>query len=238
MSQPPKSGSRGIPRGVIIGTIVAALLLVGILVAISASGGDSDASTGAITPVDVDEVTAQFAGISQQGERLGAPNAPVEIVEYADLQCPFCAQAAATTVPSLVTEFVRPGTAKLTFRPLTFIGPDSERGALAAVAAGSQGKLWEFTELLYRKQGAENSGWLSEQLVDDAASGLALDMAKFDEGRDSDAARAQVAAATATAQAESINSTPTFVVIGPKGRVVINDSSSLAEFRAAITGLK
>jgi protein-disulfide isomerase len=235
MASPGSATSGRIPRWAIVATIAVAVIVVAILVAISASGGDDTASADDLRFVD--EVSAQFAGIPQEGTRLGEPDAPVEIVEYADLQCPFCAQAAQQVLPELLTRYVRTGKARMTFRPMAFIGPDSERGALGALAAGEQGALWTYTELLYRNQGAENSGWLSDDVARGAATALGLDTAAFDTAREGDTARQALAASTATAQAEGVNSTPTFVVIGPKGRIVIEDFRNLGEFQAAVTGL-
>jgi len=237
MATTASSKSRGISRAAIIGTVAAALILVGVLVAISASGGsDGGSSGGAVTGAE--EVQTQFAGIPQSGDRLGAETAPVEIAEYADLQCPYCAQAASGTVPALVADYVKPGTAKLVFRPLTFIGPDSERGANAVAAAGAQGKMWPYAELLYRNQGRENKGWLGEKVVKNAATALGLDVAKFDTDRNGQAASALVASAAADAQTAGVNATPTFVVTGPRGRVVIRDFTNLGEFRTAIASVR
>lgn len=236
MSPSRPGASRGIPRVAIIATVVAALVLVGVLVAISATGGKDSTGSGKLTGVD--EAKALFAGLPQQGDRVGAANAPVEIVEYADLQCPFCAEAAKRTVPTLVTDFVKPGTAKLTLRPLAFIGADSDRGALAVAAAGSQGQMWTYVEVLYRNQGRENSGWLTDKVAREAATALGLDIARFDSDRRGSGARSLLDTAAAAAQAAGVNSTPTFVVTGPKGRVVISDFTNLGEFRSAIASVR
>lgn len=230
--QPPASG---VSKRAIAIAVAVALLVAGVLVAISAAGGSDEKTTQSVAFGP--DVTALFAGIPQQGDRLGNADAPVEIIEYADLQCPFCAQAAANVVPQLITRYVKPGRARLTFRPLAFIGPDSERGALAAIAAGDQGKMWTFTELAYRNQGAENAGWLSEGFVRGAAGAIALDAGALDAGRKSGAAKDALAAAAAKAERDGVNSTPTFIVSGPKGRVVIQDSSKIDEIAAAVDGL-
>ena len=226
------TSSRGIPRLAIIVTIAVAVVIVGVLVAISASGGGSSSGGGEVRHAA--EVTAQFGGIPQQGDRLGRSDAPVEIVEYADLQCPYCAEASRQTVPELVDRYVRPGMAKLTFRPLAFIGPDSRRGALALVAAGQQDRMWTYAELLYRNQGKENSGWLSERVATDAAGALGMDVPAFDAARGGAAASAALASTEASAQADGVRGTPTFVVIGPKGRIAIRDFTNLGEFASAV----
>lgn len=235
MNDRPPSPTGRLPRWAIVATVVAALAVVGILVAISAGGSDGEAR-GEL--VGAQEATALVAGIPQAGERLGKADAPVEIVEYADLQCPFCASASTRTIPALVERYVRDGSARLTFRPLAFIGADSERGALAAAAAGEQGKLWQFVEVLYRNQGGENTGWLSDDLVTEAATALGIDTAALDEARTGSAAAGVLSAANAAAQSDGIDSTPTFVVVGPKGRVTINNASDLSEFAAAVAAVR
>ena len=67
---------------------------------------------------------------------LGSPDAPVTLVEYADLQCPYCAQWARETLPVLVDEYVETGKLRIVFHGLAFIGPDSDKALRTAIAAG------------------------------------------------------------------------------------------------------
>ena len=92
-------------------------------------------------------------------------DAPVTLVEYADLQCPYCAQWASTALPHLVRNYVGTGKLRIEFRGLAFIGPDSDEALRAALAAGRQDRLWNVVELLYANQSPENSGWASEELI-------------------------------------------------------------------------
>jgi protein-disulfide isomerase len=82
------------------------------------------------------EIASLLKGIPQHGTTLGAPNAPVTLVEYADLQCPYCAQWALGTFPSLVQDYVRTGKLRIEFRGLEFIGADSDAALRATLAAG------------------------------------------------------------------------------------------------------
>src|SRR5207248_5606750 len=104
-------------------------------------------------------------GIPQRGLDLGDPDAPVTLVEYADLQCPYCAYWSRTTFPVLVRDYVRPGKVKLVFRGLAFLGPDSREALQVALAASAQNRLWDMVERLYAVQGPENSGWVDERLL-------------------------------------------------------------------------
>jgi protein-disulfide isomerase len=123
-------------------------------------------------------VNALFAGIPQAGEHLGSSRAPVRLVEFADLQCPYCAQWERTTLPVIVRRYVRTGKVQMEFRGLRFLGPDSDKAVRAAVAAGEQGKLWNVVQSLYERQGGENSGWVTDEVltqVGEAVPGLNTD---------------------------------------------------------------
>ncbi|MEW6582987.1 MAG: thioredoxin domain-containing protein [Actinomycetota bacterium] len=224
-------------RIVVAVAVAAALAVAGVLIALSARGGTDGDAGRSIDPALVAEVTAAVGGVPQSGATLGRPSAPVVVTEYADLQCPFCAQAAATIVPDVVRRYVRPGVARLEFAPLAFIGGDSTRGAHAAVAAGSQDRLWQYVELLYRLQGEENAGWLDDDLVDAAARALDLDVAAFDAALHAGSTQAALDEAARTATTDGVSSTPAFVVTGPKGRRVVTGADGAA-VTAAIEAVK
>lgn len=111
------------------------------------------------------ETAALLRGIPQRLNELGSPQAPVTMVEFADLQCAFCRDFALQTLPTIIDGYVRPGKVKLDFAVIAFIGPDSETALRAPYAPGLQGRLWNFVDLLYRNQGAENSGWVTDALL-------------------------------------------------------------------------
>jgi protein-disulfide isomerase len=176
-------------------------------------------------------------GIPQSGTVLGRPDAPVTLVEYADLQCPYCAQWALGTLPELVRDYVREGTLRIEFRGLAFIGPDSDVALRAALAAGRQDRLWNVVELLYSNQGAENSGWASEELIHRIAAGVpGLDVERLDSDRGLEALSDQMAKAQRQAQAAGVNGTPAFELGLTGSQLETLEPTSLGpeEFSAAI----
>ncbi len=224
-------------RSWIIGGIVAAVVLVSVLVAVSIAGGDK--GDGDIAGVN--DVNTLLEGIPQEGLMLGQKNAPVTIVEFAEPQCPNCKQASVQIIPDLIERYVKTGEARLQLSPLVFLQPtsDSDRAAKAIIAAGEQGKAWHFTEVLYKNQGSEGSGWISEGFVNDVAAAVGIDKAAFDTARKGDVATKGVDDARKLAEANDVQGTPSFLVRDAKGtkQVTVQDFSP-AGFDAAVAAVK
>ncbi|UJA19647.1 thioredoxin domain-containing protein [Thermoleophilia bacterium SCSIO 60948] len=141
------------------GAILLAAIVVAVLIVTSQSGSDD-------TPSDSDEDFATLLEeLPQDGPVIGDPDAPVRIVEWGDLQCPACAAYSRTTIPELITGPVADGEASLEFRNYVIIGPESVDAGKAAIAAGEQGRLWQFVEEFYARQGPENSGYVTEDFL-------------------------------------------------------------------------
>ena len=155
------------------------LAVVAVLVGISLAGGKgSGGSTPSTTVAMGPQTAALLAGIPQHGDTLGSPKAPVTLIEYADMQCPYCGQFARDTLPTLIRDYVRTGKVKIVFRGLEFVGPDSDTALRAVYAAGQQNRFWDYSHLLFENQGTENTGWVTEDLlkaVGQAVPGLDVD---------------------------------------------------------------
>ena len=186
-SAPPPVQSKGGPRRVrqanpkvlaIVGGVVV-LAAIGIGLALALGGGSTNAS-GDVPTIGTlknalpgaTDVQTLFKGIPQNGLTLGNPKAPVTIVEYIDLQCPFCQQFETQVMPDIIKNYVRTGKVKVEVRIVDFIGPDSSRGRKAMIAAATQNRAFNFSEILYYNQGTENTGWLSDALVTQAVSSI------------------------------------------------------------------
>ena len=159
------------------GVLVAAAALATVLIVasrISAGRATANEPVAASAPTQAPAARdpSLFRGIEQHGSALGSPNAPLTLVEYADLQCPYCARWALSTLPTLVRDYVRTGQLRIVFRGLAFIGPDSDKALRTAVAAGERNRLWELVHGLYSNQGAENAGWVTDELVTEIAANV------------------------------------------------------------------
>jgi protein-disulfide isomerase len=199
---------------VLTATVLVAVLVVAVAVAISQAGG----SSGGGGLRGAHGARALFRGVPQHGIVLGDPDAPVTLTEFADLQCPFCRDYTLAVLPTLVRRYVRTGKVRMVFRNLSFIGPDSERAARTAAAAGLQDRLWEFTDLMYRNQGTENSGYVTDAYLRRIAGGAGLDVGRALTDATGAAVRGQLDAAARQAARFRINSTPSFVLTGAGGQ--------------------
>lgn len=215
----------GIPRRWLYGGLAAvAAAIVVVLIVVSLSGG-SDSTPAA---VDGSATAALLGGIPQNGRSLGSPDAPVVLVEFGDLQCPFCQQYATEIFPRIVDEYVRPGKVRLEFRGLTFIGPDSDKALAYAVAAGEQDHLWDVVDLLYQNQGTENDGWVTDELLQAVGSAVpGLDVDAVLAAQTTDTVRGEIDAASQQAQGAGINSTPTFLAGKTGAQLTLLDLSAL-----------
>jgi protein-disulfide isomerase len=186
------------------------------------------------------ETAKLFRGIPQRLNQLGNPNAPVTLIEFADLQCPFCREYAVNALPPIVDEYVRPGKVKLVFGGIAFLGPDSETALRAAYAAGLQSRLWNFVDLLYRNQGPENSGWVTDALLQSVGESIpGLDADAMMAARQSQEVEAAIGAMQQQADSAHVNSTPSFF-LGPTGGTLqsLHVSSLTADaFRPALDKL-
>ena len=187
--------------------VAAALVAASLLGSSAGQGAEPTLPRQALgTPAERD---ALFRGIPQNGIALGSPHAPVTLVEFADLQCPYCAHWARDSFPTIVEEYVRDGRVRVVFRGLAFIGADSDTALRAALAAGQQDRLWDVVHGLFVQQGAENSGWVSDAVLR-SFDGTGLDTQRMLDSTHSPGVERQLAAAQNAATAAGVSGTPFF----------------------------
>jgi protein-disulfide isomerase len=192
------------------GAVFLAVAVVLVLIVVNASsdeGGDTNLEGAA-------EINRSLRGIPQREMLLGDPRAPMELVEFGDLQCPACKVYTEEVLPPIIENQVKNGEVRIGFRNFTIIGAESVPAGAAALAAGEQGRGWNFVELFYRNQGRENSGYIDDDFLKAIAEGAGVDdLAKWDEDR----ARleAQVEETSQEAQQLGFSGTPSFALQGP-----------------------
>lgn len=205
----PSLRSPGGRRNLLLAAAGAAVLVLGLVVAsLVLTGGDD----GADRTTPTSDNRTLLAGIPQSGVILGSPSAPVTFIQFEDMQCPVCARYQAEGFAGIVSDYVRTGKVKLRFAGLAFLGEDSARALRYVLAAGRQDKLWQLTDALYANQGDENSGWVTDELVDRLAGELGIDVARLHADAETDAVDADIATMKAEAERLQVPGTPWFYV--------------------------
>jgi protein-disulfide isomerase len=189
-----------------------AIVAVAVLIVVSAnetSGGDTALE-------DVSLVKRELRGVPQNGLTLGDPKAKVTLYEFGDLQCPVCKAFSEAIVPEVVDSKVRGGAANIEFKNYVIISQESVPAGAAAIAAGEQGRGWNFVDLFYRNQGREASGYVTDEFLTEIARGAGVsDIGAWNRARRSAAILAEVKRTTEEARELGFTGTPSFAVRGP-----------------------
>lgn len=146
------------------------------------------------------------AEVIGQSPTRGNPEAERVLFKFSDFQCSFCARASGdmkTLVESYGDNFLY----VYKHLPLVQIHPEAVPAARASWAAQQQDQFWPYHDALFANQER-----LGDELYQEIASDLGLDMEQFDRDRTSSASREAVAADQALAQELRFNRTPSFVM--------------------------
>jgi protein-disulfide isomerase len=215
-------------------------ILIIIVVLLVAVGGGmwlmqpaSDAPAGQPTPQTSQRPGAASADANNAppAHLRGQQNAPVVLEEFADFQCPTCANMH-SVVKQLVEKY--PTQVGVAFRnfPLRELHKHAAEAARAAEAAGVQGKFWEMHDLLYDKQKEWEVPDDARPLFTQYAQSLGLDMQKFASDMDSSIISMRIVADERRGAAMGIHATPTFFINGRE--LAFEESNTLDKLSAAV----
>ena len=134
----------------------------------------------------------------------GASDAAVTIVEWADLECPFCGRAEETLARLLDAHG---GRVRVVWRdfPLPALHPNARAAAVAARAAGAQGKFWEMHDRILA-----NQKQMDRAAFERLARDLGLDLPRFRAALDSHALEAAIDADVSAGICLGVRGTPSF----------------------------
>lgn len=219
--KPMGSGSRSLAQ-----LALAALIMVALIAVARPHSSPEPREPGQASlhrPLDdgaARRIEALFDGVPQRGAALGDPGAPVTLQFFADLECEEARQFVIGALPLLVRSWVRKGDLRIVYRanleetewPDVF-----NRQQVATLAAGAQGKAWNFLDFFYHEQGPEFTRYATDHFLQAIAAQVqGLDIARWTKDRgDRDLTRA-VTRDRVFARRHSIGYTPAFL-IGPTG---------------------
>jgi protein-disulfide isomerase len=146
--------------------------------------------------------------VTVKDHQSGNTKASVTLVEYGDYQCPYCGRAY-PLIKRLLKE--KGDQVHFVFRnfPLQEIHPMALPSALAAEAAGNQGKFWEMHDMIF-----EHQQELSDHRLLDFVTTLGLDEKRFAYDWKSETTLSRVEADFESGLRSGVNGTPTFFVNG------------------------
>ena len=165
------------------------------------------------------------------GNKMGDPNAPVKIVEFADYQCPYCLHYWQETEPQIIQNYVATGKVYYEYRSVGgFIGPESADAANAAYCAADQNKFWEYHDMLFANWTGENAGDFTPDKLRQYAAAINLNLDQFNTCINSGAHTDQVNQDVTDAKAAGVTGTPAFIINGK----LIEGAQPYSTFQQAI----
>ncbi len=148
----------------------------------------------------------------------GSKDAPVEIIEFSDFQCPFCRAFWRQTLPKLEKNYIDTGKVKFVYRdfPLAQIHPTAQKAAEAAECAEEQNKYWEYHDKVFEEQEKQGQGTVQFTAADlkQWAADLGLDTAKFNKCLDSGKYQSEVEKDMQDGISVGVSGTPAFFING------------------------
>ena len=149
--------------------VCCAMLITGAVVRREFFPADASAAQPDMKPRPVDN----WDQLAAAGQRMGPANAPVQIVEFSDFQCPFCATFRGT-LATLRAKYPERVSVLYRHYPIDALHPQARTAALASECAGEQGRFEAYHDLLFAQQDSIGSKpweqWAAEAGVPDAAA--------------------------------------------------------------------
>src|SRR5438128_12496788 len=167
-----------------------------------------------------------------RGFTLGSDTARVEVTEYSDFECPFCAQFATVQMPVIREQLIAAGRVRWRYRDFPLPGHQYSRyAALVAQCAGEQGRFWEMHDQLFFHHQWALTGKNPRGLFRDFAKAAGLDLAKYDACVDAQRYDGRIQASVEEGTALGVSGTPTFFVNGHRygGRSTSDDFKAVAD---------
>jgi protein-disulfide isomerase len=175
------------------------------------------------TKTYVDDATQRKISSVEGIPAKGPANAPVTIIEFGEFECPFCVRVQ-KTLQELEQRY--PGKLRIGFRQMPLpMHPHARLAAIASLAAGAQGKFWEYHDLLYA-----NTQALDRASLERFAQQLGLDLRRFSAALDSGELDSILEADHAEAHRLDIGGAPSFLINGKQ----LTGARPLESFEAII----
>ena len=148
-----------------------------------------------------------------RGYLKGSPDAPVEITEFADYQCPFCQTFATLQMPTIEERLINTGRLRWRYRDFPLQQhPFSRLAAHSAACADEQGKYWEQHKRIYERQTEWATARDAAPIFRRYAQAGGLDLGRYDACMKAGKYAGRIQASLDEGVQLGVNSTPTLLV--------------------------
>lgn len=170
-----------------------------------------------------------------RGVVIGADSAPVEITEFSDFECPWCARFAVLTLPDIKSRLVATGRARFRFVHFPLDGHvNSPVAHLAAACANEQGRFWEMVDAIYNDQADWAASRRPDRPLREMAGRLGLDLGRYDSCVKEQRPWPDVMADKALGTRAGVDGTPSFMI---NGRMLLNAPATADGWVALVDSL-
>lgn len=145
---------------------------------------------------------------------LGNPNAKITIIEFGDYQCTFCYKFHDDTMEKIYEKYVKKGEINFVYRDFPLNGAASILASEASYCAQNQDKFWEYHDMLYKNWAGENTGWITNSVLQVFARDLGLNLEEFDSCMNNSIFHQKVLDNEQFAMKINIDATPSFLIFG------------------------
>jgi protein-disulfide isomerase len=161
-------------------------------------------------------VTVQASDTSGfRGYLKGSPDAPVEITEFADYQCPFCQTFATLQMPTIEDRLIKSGRVRWRYRDFPLQQhPFARLAAHSAACADEQGKYWDQHQRIYEGQSAWAAARDAGPMFRNYAQAAGLDLSRYDDCMKAGKYAGRIQASYNEGVQLGVSSTPTLLVSG------------------------
>ncbi len=213
-------------RALAVIAIIVVVVVGGAIVLSNATGGSTPGLPAIKTASKPTPPNAQPGALA-----WGPADAPIQVVEYLDYQCPACGLHARNFEPGIIEAFAASGKVRYEVKFFQIFGPESSYAAQAVLCAAEQDKAWQMHNTVFANQlptGEKDIGNYSKSRLKEMAATIeGLDATAFGQCLDSNRHEATVQQHSAEARSRGVNSTPSFVINGQ----VFPGAQPVEEFR-------
>lgn len=148
-----------------------------------------------------------------RGYLKGSPDAPVEITEFADFQCPFCQTFATLQMPTIDERLIQTGRVRWRYRDFPLQQhPFARLAAHSAACADEQGKYWDQHQRIYEGQSEWSEARDAGPIFRNYAKASGLDLGRYDACMKAGKYAGRIQASYNEGVQVGVNSTPTLLI--------------------------